>query len=388
MTQTWRPSTSPWPVTTPSAGALSEPSRSLASKPSSTNVPGSKSRSIRSRTVRLPRSCCLAILSTPPIARCFLRLARNSPTCASKSSVIGRILLADQQVLSVAPAVKEAVHVALRQPLALRGLGRLPQAMLVLDDRQPLQRQRLAATVPQAEAELHVGDAVEAEPRIEAPCRQRVGAPECHAVTLDRVHLGAWALGELLHGAFAAQAERSRDGYRGIPERLEKRTHGVARELDARVEQDDVLPGRPLDARVDGGREAQRRIKCDHAQPLSHAVPQPSGDARIAGVVDDQRFEVGPGVGEHREQPALRIGLPAVDDGENRDPTRRRLRFGGGRSLDRLQLAAGGAVDDVPPAVAELRADRVGGREVSGSPALDARVEKSLSFLPIRSFWL
>jgi len=77
-----------------------------------------------------------------------------------------------------------------------------------------------------------------------------------------------------------------------------------------------------------------------------------------------------------------------VDDGENRDPTRRRLRFGGGRSLDRLQLAAGGAVDDVPPAVAELRADRVGGREVSGSPALDARVEKSLSFLPIRSFWL
>src|SRR6266513_2032216 len=159
MTQTWRPSTSPWPVTTPSAGALSEPSRSLASKPSSTNVPGSKSRSIRSRTVRLPRSCCLAILSTPPIARCFLRLARNSPTCASKSSVIGRILLADQQVLSVAPAVEEAVHVALRQPLALRGLGRLPQAVLVLDDRQPLQRQRLAPAVPQAEAELHVGDA-------------------------------------------------------------------------------------------------------------------------------------------------------------------------------------------------------------------------------------
>ena len=46
-TRAARPSTSPWPVTTPSAGRL--PARTLASAPSSTNVPSSNNRAMRSR---------------------------------------------------------------------------------------------------------------------------------------------------------------------------------------------------------------------------------------------------------------------------------------------------------------------------------------------------
>ena len=57
-----RPSTSPQPVITPSAGA-SLPSMFRCEKwgrpwiPISAKVPGSQSRSIRSRAVSLPRSC-------------------------------------------------------------------------------------------------------------------------------------------------------------------------------------------------------------------------------------------------------------------------------------------------------------------------------------------
>src|SRR5207342_3006996 len=60
MTQTGRPSISPRPVTTPSAGRSSAGASALASRPSSTNEPGSSSRSSRSRTNSLP---CRASLS-------------------------------------------------------------------------------------------------------------------------------------------------------------------------------------------------------------------------------------------------------------------------------------------------------------------------------------
>src|SRR5690348_7340245 len=187
MTQTWRPSTSPWPVTTPSAGALSEPSRFWARSPSSTNVPASKSRSMRSRAVSLPRSCCLAIFSSPPIARFFLRLAWSSPIRAAYSSVTVRILFADQQVLAAAPPIEEAVHVAFGKAIALARIGRLPQAVLVLLDGQTPHHHGASAPVAQAEAELHVGDAVEAEPRVEAADSERVVAAKGHGVALDRV---------------------------------------------------------------------------------------------------------------------------------------------------------------------------------------------------------
>src|SRR2546426_3149354 len=157
MTHTWRPSTSPCPVTTPSAGALSEPSRSFASKPSSTNVPGSNSRSMRSRTVSLPRWCCFSIFSAPPMAGFFLRLAWRSPTFDAYSSPIARILLADQEVFPVPPSIEEAVHVAFREPFAFVRLGRLPQPVLVLFDGQAGQGDGATAAIAQPEAELDVG---------------------------------------------------------------------------------------------------------------------------------------------------------------------------------------------------------------------------------------
>src|SRR5215211_6054619 len=83
--QQGRPSTSPQPVITPSAGASL---RSIARceewgpawMPSSTNVPGSTSRSIRSRAVSLPRSCWSAIFSLPPPSFAFSRRACRSST--------------------------------------------------------------------------------------------------------------------------------------------------------------------------------------------------------------------------------------------------------------------------------------------------------------------
>src|SRR5215207_3509409 len=86
--QVGRPSTSPQPVTTPSAGA-STPSIARWAKcgrpwmPISTKVPSSTSRSIRSRAVSLPRSCCLAIFSSPPPS---LALARRSCSCAVRTA--------------------------------------------------------------------------------------------------------------------------------------------------------------------------------------------------------------------------------------------------------------------------------------------------------------
>ena len=77
-----------------------------------------------------------------------------------------------------------------------------------------------------------------------------------------------------------------------------------------------------------------------------------------------------------------------MDDREQGDVARRSFRLRAGRSLDRLQLAAVGAVDDIPSARAQLVANRIRGLEITVSPALDALVEKLLGGLPIRSSWL
>src|SRR5438270_5226077 len=239
ITHTCRPSTSPCPVTTPSAGDVSEPSRLFASRPSSTNVPASKRRSTRSRAVSLPFACCLAICSGPPMPRFLRFLAASSPTLASYSFVIAAILFPDQEIFPPAPTVQESIHVPLRQPLALRGLGGFPQAVVVLHDAQTWNDHRLASTFSQPEAEFEVGDPVEAKPLVETARGERVRAPERHAVALDRVDLGPGALLELLHRRLAAHAEGPRDRDTRIVEGAHQRRDRIARELDARIEQDD-----------------------------------------------------------------------------------------------------------------------------------------------------
>jgi hypothetical protein len=64
-----------------------------------------------------------------------------------------------------------------------------------------------------------------------------------------------------------------------------------------------------------------------------------------------------------------------MDDGEQCDGTRRsRLKSGRG-CLERPQLAALGAVEDLPAAVLQLPADRIRGFEITVSPARRALVE-------------
>src|SRR5215471_9811627 len=80
MREAGRPAVLPKPVITPSAG-VSLPFMAgamlawLARSPISWKLPGSKSRSTRSRTVSLPSACCLATASTPPIASARRRRA-------------------------------------------------------------------------------------------------------------------------------------------------------------------------------------------------------------------------------------------------------------------------------------------------------------------------
>ena len=74
-----------------------------------------------------------------------------------------------------------------------------------------------------------------------------------------------------------------------------------------------------------------------------------------------------------------------MDDREQRDRPSRRPCFPDGWGFDRLELAAGRAVDDIPSTRFQLRANRVGGFEITGSPALDALGEKSLSLFFIRA---
>src|SRR5262245_2086581 len=83
MREAGRPSSLPKPVTTPSAGVslpfmAGEMLAWLARRPISWKLPGSKSRSTRSRTVSLPSACCLAMASAPPMASARPRRASSS----------------------------------------------------------------------------------------------------------------------------------------------------------------------------------------------------------------------------------------------------------------------------------------------------------------------
>ena len=77
-TKTLRPSISPWPVTTPSPqGRLSSSPKPCArwrvNMSSSTNEPGSSSRSMRSRAVSLPRACWRSTAASVPAWRASSR---------------------------------------------------------------------------------------------------------------------------------------------------------------------------------------------------------------------------------------------------------------------------------------------------------------------------
>jgi hypothetical protein len=76
-----------------------------------------------------------------------------------------------------------------------------------------------------------------------------------------------------------------------------------------------------------------------------------------------------------------------VHHGEHRHGARRRGRPRRWR-LDRHELAAGGAVDDVPPAVAQALADGIRGCEIARAAKLYALGDELLSLGLIRSSWL
>src|SRR3954462_3579514 len=107
--QVARPSMSPPPVTTPSAGA-STPSIARWAKcgrpwiPISTKVPASTRRSIRSRAVSLPRSCCLAIFASPPPSFAFSRRACSCSVSAVSGAVPGSRFSAFSSVATRASA--------------------------------------------------------------------------------------------------------------------------------------------------------------------------------------------------------------------------------------------------------------------------------------------
>src|SRR5207249_1644439 len=142
-------------------------------------------------------------------------------------SLTARILLADQKVFPIAPAIEEAIHVAFREPLAFTGLRRLPQPVLVLDEGQTGEGDGPTAARAQPEAEFDVGHAVETEPRIEPARRECIGAAKSQAVALDRVDVGTRAGVEFPERALAAEAERPRHGDGRVGEGLEERRDGI-----------------------------------------------------------------------------------------------------------------------------------------------------------------
>jgi hypothetical protein len=84
-------------------------------------------------------------------------------------------------------------------------------------------------------------------------------------------------------------------------------------------------------------------------------------------------------VGEDGEQPPLDVGYPPVRDGQEADRTGSCGAGGPDRGFQCLEVAARGAVEDIPPARAEPLANFVGGLEVMLAPALDALGQQLLS---------
>ena len=205
--------------------------------------------------------------------------------------------------------------------------GHRIETVLMPHHRQAIDHDGATTVLAHPEAELHVRHPVEAKLWIEAAGGERIGAPEGHAVALDRVHLWTFALGELLHGPLPAQPVWPGDHDGRVGKDIQQGRDRVAFELDPGIEKHDDLPRRGVEAGVDRGGKAERRIQRHHSQAFGGAVLQPSRDARISRVVDDHGLEVRPGVREDRQEPSLGVGLPTVDDREHRDGSRLGLRL-------------------------------------------------------------
>jgi hypothetical protein len=74
-----------------------------------------------------------------------------------------------------------------------------------------------------------------------------------------------------------------------------------------------------------------------------------------------------------------------MDHREQRDRAGSGSRTGQGRRANSLQLAAGRAVDDVPPAFAQARPEGIGSDKVALAPAFDAFGQEAFSFEPIHA---
>src|SRR5580692_3423434 len=97
-TKSFRPSTVPCPVTTPSPRTFcsSMPNsvhRCVTKRPISTNEPGSRSRSMRSRAVSLPASCCFLTRSAPPPSRARALVASRRVMAAAAVCEGGGLVL-------------------------------------------------------------------------------------------------------------------------------------------------------------------------------------------------------------------------------------------------------------------------------------------------------
>src|SRR5437763_10739103 len=98
--------------------------------------------------------------------------------------------LRGDEVVPLAPAVAEAVVVAPRRPVPLLLVALLPQPVLVAHDRDLGHDQGASAVpVPEPEAQLEVGESIEAEPPVEAADLQGLVAPDREDVALERVDL-------------------------------------------------------------------------------------------------------------------------------------------------------------------------------------------------------
>ena len=111
--KTCRPSTSPWPVTTPSPGTIVLLHAEVAAAVRDELVEllegaGSKSSSIRSRAVSLPAACCRFWRSSPPPSSA--RRSRSARVC-SGSMAAGWWLVARcwRQVWQLAPSAQHCI---------------------------------------------------------------------------------------------------------------------------------------------------------------------------------------------------------------------------------------------------------------------------------------
>ena len=91
-------------------------------------------------------------------------------------------------------------------------------------------------------------------------------------------------------------------------------------------------------------------------------------------------------MGEHGEKPALDVWDPAVRNSYERDGARRHGLACRRRRLQSLELAACGAVEDIPAAGAQPFAYLVGGLEVASQPALYTLGQKPVRLGTVRRY--